>query len=118
MLGLYLDENVHGAIRDGLRARGVDVITAREDGREATPDPEVLDRATELGRVLFSEDRDLLIEATRRQRAGVPFGGVVFARQRRVSVGVCIDDLELIAVAGEPEEFRDRVQFLPLSRTR
>jgi hypothetical protein len=39
---------------------------------------------------------------------------VIFARQRWVSVRVCIDNLELIATLGEPEELQGRVQYLPL----
>ena len=45
---LYMDEQVHLAITTGLRVRGVDVLTAQEDGRSNTPDDVVLDRATEL----------------------------------------------------------------------
>jgi predicted nuclease of predicted toxin-antitoxin system len=60
MVRLYLDENVNGAVVEGLRQRGVDLLTAQEEGREGAPDPAVLDRATELGRDLFSQDRDLL----------------------------------------------------------
>ena len=70
-VALYMDENVHGAITRGLRQRGVDILTVQEEGREGTPDPQVLDRAGEMGRVLVSQDTDLLIEAVRRQRAGV-----------------------------------------------
>jgi hypothetical protein len=40
-------------------------------------DPRLLDRAGELGRVLFSQDEDLLIEAARRQREGIHFAGVI-----------------------------------------
>ena len=54
MVPLYSDENVRGQVIRGLKARGVDVLTAQEDGRHRTRDPEVLDRATALGRVLFS----------------------------------------------------------------
>jgi hypothetical protein len=97
-----------------LRERGVDVLTVQEDGRESLPDPAVLDRATELGRVLFSQDDDLLGEAARRQRAGVSFSGVIFAHQQEVAIRLCIDDLELIATACEALEFQDRVEYLPL----
>jgi predicted nuclease of predicted toxin-antitoxin system len=114
MVRLYLDENVQGSVVEGLRRRGVDLLTVQDDGREGAPDPEVLDRATELGRMLFSQDQDLLAEAARRQRAGEPFAGVVYARQLRVSVGDCIDDLELIATLGELEELWGRVLYLPL----
>jgi len=39
--------------------------------------------ASELGRVLFTQDDDLLTEATRRQHRGQPFGGVIYAHQLR-----------------------------------
>lgn len=64
-----MDENVPRAITGGLRLRGVDVLTVQEDGRRGLDDPRVLDRATELGRVLFSQDEDLLVEARRRHLA-------------------------------------------------
>jgi predicted nuclease of predicted toxin-antitoxin system len=113
-LALYMDENVHGAITNGLRQRQVDVLTVQADGRSGIADPDVLDRATELGRVLFSQDDDLLAEAKARQNLAISFPGVVFARQSKVSIGTCIRDLELIATLGEVEEFANRVQFLPL----
>ena len=56
---LYMDENVHGAITTGLRLRDVDVVTIQEDNRAGLADPLVLDRATELGRVIFSQDREI-----------------------------------------------------------
>lgn len=44
---LYVDHHVPRAISDGLRLRGVDIITAYEDGTNEFDDPELLDRATE-----------------------------------------------------------------------
>jgi hypothetical protein len=114
MIVLYMDENVEEQIVRGLRARGVGVLTAEEDGYRETPDPEVLDRATALNRVIFSRDEDFLREATRRQRAGERFGGAIYAHKLHVSLGKCIADLEYLAVAGEMEDFTDRVYFLPL----
>ena len=60
---LYMDHHVPRAITEGLRRRGVDVVTAEEDGTQRLEDPDLLDRATELGRPLFSQDRHLLAEA-------------------------------------------------------
>ena len=54
-----MDVYVRRAISDGLRRGGVDVLTAQDDESTRLPDPELLDRATELGRVLFSQDDDL-----------------------------------------------------------
>ena len=92
----------------------MDVITAYEDKSNEIDDPLLLDRAKDLERVLFSQDDDLLVEATKRQREGVIFRGVVYAHQLRVSIGTCIRDLEIIAKAGELEDFINRVEFLPL----
>ncbi|MGM0577395.1 MAG: DUF5615 family PIN-like protein [Myxococcota bacterium] len=113
-VGLYLDHHVPRAICLGLRVREVDVVTAYEDGADEMGDPELLDRARELGRVLFTRDDDLLVEATERQRRGVAFAGVVYAHQLRVSIGRCVQDLEIIAQAGEPAELVNEVIFLPL----
>jgi predicted nuclease of predicted toxin-antitoxin system len=111
---LYMDQHVPRAITVGLRLRGVDVLTAHEDGASELDDLALLDRASELGRVLFTQDDDLLIEAARRQREGIPFCGIIYAHQLRTSIGACIRDLETIAQAGEPEDLASEVQFLPL----
>lgn len=113
-LPIYMDENVHGAISSGLRQQGIDVLTVQEDNRSGISDPAVMARAVELNRILFSQDDDLLAEASKYQDAGEPFPGVVFARQNRVSIGICIQDLKLISTLGNPNEFKDRVIFLPL----
>ena len=113
-ISLYMDHHVPRAITIELRLRGVNVMTAYEDGASKFSDSKLLDRATELNRIFFTQDDDLLAEATKRQREGVAFSGVIYAHQLRVSIGRCVRDLELIAKAGEPEEFLNRIEFLPL----
>lgn len=113
-IALYMDQHIPRAITTGLRSRNVDVLTASEDGASAFTDMELLERASRYGRVLFSQDDDLLAEAARRQAEGIHFGGVIYAHQLRVSIGACIRDLALIAVAGSAEDLRDCVLFLPL----
>jgi predicted nuclease of predicted toxin-antitoxin system len=108
-----MDEHVRRSITIGLRLRGVDVLTTQEDNRTATPDLLLLDRALELKRVMFSQDQDFLIEAHRRQSTGIPFAGVIFARQL-VAVGDCVRDLEIIAKASDPEDLANRVEYIPL----
>jgi predicted nuclease of predicted toxin-antitoxin system len=111
---LYADVHVRRAVTDGLRLRGVDVLTAREDGATELEDSRLLDRATSLSRVLFTQDRDLLNEANERQHAGLAFAGVIYAHQLTVTVGQCVADLELIAQCYEPEDLVNRVEYLPL----
>ena len=110
----YMDTCVHSAVTDGLRARGVDVLTTQEDGHTETPDPLVLDRAGELGRVMYSEDEDFVIEGVRRQRAGIPFAGVIYAHQIRVPIGRRVEDLHIMAECGIPEDIENNVRHLPI----
>jgi Domain of unknown function (DUF5615) len=110
----YLDVHVRRVVTDGLRLREVDVLTALNDGAGKFDDPELLDRATELGRVLFTHGDDLLREAKRRQRSSEFFSGVIYAHQLNITVGHCIADLDLIAKASEPEEWVKSTVFLPL----
>jgi hypothetical protein len=109
-----MDHHVPRAITNGLRLRGVDVLTSYEDGASELRDPALLDRATELERVLFTQDDDLLTEATQRQRLGQAFHGVIYAHQLRISVGDCVRDLELVATAAEPSDMTGQTLFLPL----
>ena len=113
-LSIYADQHVKGAVTRGLRLRGVTVLTAAEDGTDQFSDPDLLDHATALGYVLFTHDQDFLAEAAQRQAAGVPFAGVVFAAQLKVSVGQCVNDLELLAKIYDPPDMRNRLVFLPL----
>ena len=112
-ISFYMDHHVPRAISLGLKNRGIDVLTAFQDHAHEMEDPALLDRATELGRVLFTQDEDFLREGTRRQAAGIPFKGIVFGEQE-LSIGVCVRDLELMAKAGQPSDFENRVEYLPL----
>lgn len=90
------------------------MLRAQEDGTSKLDDPRLLDRATELNRILFTQDRDLLREAVRRHRTGETFFGIVYAHQRKVTISACISDLEIIAKDSEPHEWIARVEHLPL----
>jgi hypothetical protein len=113
-LGLYMDVHVPRAITLGLRLVAVDVLTAQEDGASMLSDPALLDRATELQRVLFTFDDDLLVEAARRQSEAISFAGVIYARPTQIGIGRCIRDLELLAKAANLEDLANRVEFLPV----
>ena len=67
-----------------------------------------------LGASSFTQDDDLLREAARRQATGERFSGLVYAHQLDVTVGQCVEDLELAALATEPEEWAGQVVYLPL----
>ena len=114
MISLYMDQHIPRAITVGLRLRAIDVITAFEDKASEMDDSDLLNRASELVRVLFTQDDDLLAEAANRQKNGILFQGVIYAHQLRISIGACVNDLEIIVKAAEPDELVNSVIFLPL----
>ena len=56
----HLDENCHRAIAEGLRRRGVDVTTTPEVGLLLSSDEKQIAYDSPLGRVIITQDRDLL----------------------------------------------------------
>ncbi len=94
--------------------RDIDVLTVQEDGRNGVDDLIILDRASELQRVIFSQDSDFLIEANRRQQQGIQFSGVLYAHQKLISIGNCVRDLEIVAQVSKLEDLADKVWYLPL----
>lgn len=114
MVAFYMDVHVKEAITRSLRRRGVDVLTAQEDGSARLDDPALLDRAGILNRLIFTQDDDFLTEANRRQTSGEYFAGVLYQHQQATVIGQCIDDLEIIARVSEIEEYANQVRYLPL----
>jgi hypothetical protein len=52
--------------------------------------------------------------AHRHQRAGHPFAGLIYGHQLDLSIGQAVRDLALIAQVYDPDDLRDRVEYLPL----
>ena len=84
---LYFDVHVPRAIRDQLRRKGVDVLTAQEDGAATLADEELLERSTSLGRVLFTHDIRFKALAEDWQQQGKSFAGLVYGHQSSALVG-------------------------------
>ena len=63
---------------------------------------------------MFSQDADLLEESAARQRSGRRFAGVIYAHQLNVTIGQCVEDLELMAKVLEPAEVADQIRYVPL----
>jgi hypothetical protein len=112
-VALFMDVHVPQAITDQLRRRGVDVLTALEDGSAELDDADLLERARLLGRVLFTQDIRFKRLAQDFQRQGRSFAGLLFGHQLGGTIGRFVGDLELVAFASEPAEWLDRVDHLP-----
>jgi hypothetical protein len=110
---LYMDVHVPQPLTDQLRRRGVDVLTAIEDHYAERSDEELLERASTLGRVVFTQDIRFKALAEHWQRQGRPFAGLVFGHQLGATLGQFVKDLELIARASEPAEWLNTIDHLP-----
>src|ERR1700689_3436978 len=75
---LYADEDFPYPVVEELRRLGHDVLTAQEDGRTATPDPDVLARANALGRAVVTYNRR---HYERLHRQGAAHSGILSASQ-------------------------------------
>ncbi len=112
---LYMDHHVPWAVTVGLRRRGVDVLTAGEDKAAERDDEVLLERATQAGRILVTQDRDFLSLAAARREQQRTFFAIVYSPQQRLSVGELVEWLELVVSTLREDEIRDQVIFLPLS---
>lgn len=104
----YTDEQVARVVVDGLRRRGVEVMTCQEAGLLGASDDEHLAFAAGRQCVIFSQDDDFL----RLHASSVPHTGIVYAHQR-TPIGVIIQGLLLIYEVLEPQEMVNHVEFIP-----
>ena len=90
------------------------LLTAQEDGTTELADDALLRRATDLGRVLFTQDIRFKALAEDWQRQNIAFSGLLFGHQLHGSIGQYIRDLLLIAQATDPQDWLNQVEQLPL----
>jgi hypothetical protein len=103
----YVDEHIGGVIVNGLRQRGIDVMTVTEAGLRGSADEIHLAFARNAGRTIFTQDRDFL----RLAASGVRHAGVVYASQG-TPIGKIVAGLFLIHSALSAEEMMNSVEFL------
>jgi predicted nuclease of predicted toxin-antitoxin system len=84
------------------------VTTTADAGLSGADDTDHISFAVTHGRVIFSNDADFL----RLHDQGVEHPGIVYCHQQGRSVGEIIRALELIWEVLEPEEMRNRVEYM------
>ena len=103
----YTDEHVSRAVIEGLRRRGVDVLTTPEADMLGATDQAQLDLAAIQGRVIFTQDADFL----RLHSKGRDHGGIIYAAQS-TNAGELIRGLVLIYQILPAEDMQNHVEFL------
>ncbi len=104
----HLDEHCPTALAEGLRRRGMDVTMTPEAGLQGSSDESHVSFAQSEGRVIFTQDEDFLSL----HAAGVPHAGIAYCHQEARSIGEIIRGLTLIWEVYEPEEMRNRVEWI------
>jgi predicted nuclease of predicted toxin-antitoxin system len=113
-LSIYMDVHIPMAVTAGLRRRNIDVLTSQQDGTAQLSDDRLMERASELSRVLFSQDDDLLRLASLWQQKGKAFSGILYAHQLSAGIGTLVKDIELLLSCSTADELTGRVTYLPL----
>lgn len=123
MLKFLLDEDTPGPLEGAIRRHNlrpdrlpVDAVRVGRPGAPpaGTLDPDVLAWAEAEDRILVSRDFNTLAQHLADHLAAGRHSSVVLLLRPGHSYAQVIDELEVIAHAGSPDDFRDRVQFLPL----
>jgi len=104
---VYADEQAPIAVAQGLRRRGIDVLTTPEAGLLGAADEEQLAFAVRQGRVIFTQDDDFL----RLHARGKPHLGIIYVHQQ-TPVGEMIRSLMLVCQVLDAEEMLNHVEFL------
>ena len=99
-----IDENLSPEIGKILQAEGIDVIR----GALGADDPEHLQRASGMRRVVCTEDDDFLVLAA----AGNEHAGIIKGEQEMHSIGDWVKYLRLVHAACTTDELRNTVSFV------
>ena len=107
-LRFHLDENVHLAIAEALRRRGIDVTTPADAGLLGATDEQHLVFAREQERVVVTHDADFL----RLHARGVEHAGIVFCHSGSRPLGEIVRALTSYTVSRTEEGMKNSVEFI------
>ncbi len=115
---LLLDEHLPLAIRSTLHAKdqAIDVLRVGDKGapRLGASDPDILKYLERSGRTLITRNRATMgAHAEAHLARGGHFNGV-FRIRPGVLIGRLVEELYLLWIASEAEEWRDQLLWLPL----
>ena len=107
-LPLLCDEHIPHAIVEGLRRRGINVVTVQEIGLCSTRDEVIMARARQDGRTIYTRDADFL----RLDKDGHKHRGILYHHALAYSIAQAIQKVALACEVVSPPEMENRVKFL------
>jgi len=116
MLLLVADENFNNDILRGLLRLNpaLDIVRIQDVGLVGVPDPSVLEWAAQEHRVLLTHDLNTIPRfAYERVNEGKRMPGVIAVNQS-VPIRTAIEDILLLTVTSEREDWEGQIIYLPL----
>ncbi len=116
MLKILFDQNFNHRILRGLTERisNLDFVTTQSLDRENEKDPELLELASEMKRVIVTHDFETFPAfAFQKMSKGENVFGVLWI-PADMSIGDAINELEIVITCSEENEYENRVEYLPL----
>jgi predicted nuclease of predicted toxin-antitoxin system len=116
MLRLATDEHIDRALIRGLLARqpDLDIVRVQQAGLLGADDRDILAWAAAEGRILITHDRNTIPGFVyERIRAGGAMPGVIIVDDQ-LPLGKAIDELLILAVCSNDEEWRDQIVYVPM----
>ena len=107
-IGFYLDENIDPEVAAQLTKDGIDIITVRDLETLGDSDLNHLQKATEMGRVLCTQDQDFL----RMNADGIEHAGIAFGEQYSSTIGGWVKALRKLHSIKTAENMINHVEFL------
>jgi predicted nuclease of predicted toxin-antitoxin system len=107
-IAFYTDQHLPQPVVEGLRRRGVDVVTAQEAGRCGDSDPVQLAFANQEGRVMVTFDTDFIAL----HRAGAKHAGIAWCPATKYSIGELIQVLVLLHAVMSSDDMRGHLEYL------
>lgn len=117
MLRLATDADFNGRVYRALLRElpELDLVRVQDAGLRTAEDPDVLAWAAAEGRILMTHDRRTMVGAAyQRVQDGLLMPGVFVIRDRPNQIGRMVEEILLPALCSEQDEWKDRVQFLPI----
>ncbi len=114
MIRFLADEDFDGHVISGVRRRHpeIQIQTIQELGMSETPDPDILEWATQRDLVVLSRDRNSMTAfAEDRIRRRMPFSGLLLVHDR-MSRGTIIEQIEAWSRKELEEAFAYPIQYI------
>ena len=104
----YTDQHYPVAVTQGLRQRGIDVLTVQEAGRCGDDDRDQLAFALAEERVMVTFDSDFLAL----HQSGTTHAGIAWCPEQKYGIGMLVQVLELLHGVADRDQMRGHLEYL------